>query len=418
MKDLERELEKISKMKNSKVMLNFLKDIKLRGKSERRQLFYAIKLRLLEENVGIIPLDDEKVGKAMEWVRSKDYENWTIMGYQITLKHFARFCKVNLSDDTMNYLKIKKDKNHKLKPTDLITPQDMDRIITNSVNLRDKALFAMLYDSGLRHGEVLNLKLKDILFDKYGYIITVPEEGKTGTRSVRVFGEEMSYPLLRQWIRDHPKPTDENAYLFCKIEREREGNQLSYLDLNRILNDTLKRAGFKKKVRDTTTKQGYRWVDVKRIYPHLFRHTRASILSSKVAQRPLEMQMGWVPGSSMLGTYSHLDTEAQDKAILEAYGVVKDDKKILQTNKPVRCWSCDEANEPKARFCWKCGAILDRNEAKSEVDKLSEAVKEMTPEASILEKLPEDSKLDVLATLLLELEKEGKLDEIRKRVKR
>ena len=237
MKDLERELEKISKMKNSKVMLDFLKDIKLRGKSERRQLFYAIKLRLLEENVGIIPLDNEKVGKAMEWVRSRDYENWTIMGYQITLKHFARFCKVNLSYDTMNYLKIKKDKNHKLKPTDLITPKDMERIIANSVNLRDKALFAMLYDSGLRHGEVLNLKLEDILFDKYGYLITVPEEGKTGTRSVRVFGEEMSYPLIRQWIRDHPKPTDETAYLFCKIEREREGNQLSYLHLKRSLCD-------------------------------------------------------------------------------------------------------------------------------------------------------------------------------------
>lgn len=37
----------------------------------------------------------------------------------------------------------------------------------------------------------------------------------------------------------------------------------------------------------------------KRIYPHLLRHTRAPIYASKVAQRPPEMQMGWVLGTSM-----------------------------------------------------------------------------------------------------------------------
>ena len=207
----------------------------------RRQLFFAIKLRQLGENVGTISLDEDKIIRALEWVRNKDYENWTIVGSQITISQFARFYKVALSEDVKKLLKIKKVQN-KLKANGLITPKNMNKIIMNCINLRDRDLSSLLCDSGLGHVEVLNLKNRDLDFGKYRYLINVPKEGKTGTRSVRVFNSEKSYRLPRRWIRDHPDAINVNANLFCKIERDREGNSLSYNDLNLTLGDILKRA--------------------------------------------------------------------------------------------------------------------------------------------------------------------------------
>lgn len=41
-----------------------------------------------------------------------------------------------------------------------------------------------LYECGLRIGELLNLKLKNVEFDKYGAILTVHD--KTGRRRIRL----------------------------------------------------------------------------------------------------------------------------------------------------------------------------------------------------------------------------------------
>ncbi len=46
-----------------------------------------------------------------------------------------------------------------------------------------------------------------------------------------------------------------------------------------------------------------------------------AILASKVAEAPLESQMGWVHGSRQTRTYIHLSMRDHDNAILKAYGI-------------------------------------------------------------------------------------------------
>ncbi len=53
----------------------------------------------------------------------------------------------------------------------------------------------------------------------------------------------------------------------------------------------------------------------KRIYPHLFRHTRATRLLAKVPESIGAKYMGWVNGSKMVGVYVHLaGIEAERRA--------------------------------------------------------------------------------------------------------
>lgn len=57
-------------------------------------------------------------------------------------------------------------------------------MINTAKHPRDKALIAILYDSGARVGEIAGLLVKHVSFDQLGAVIMV--KGKTGMRRVRL----------------------------------------------------------------------------------------------------------------------------------------------------------------------------------------------------------------------------------------
>ncbi|MEM0132284.1 hypothetical protein [Acidiplasma sp.] len=74
------------------------------------------------------------------------------------------------------------------------------------------------------------------------------------------------------------------------------------------------------------------------------------ILASKVAEAPLESQMGWVHGSRQTRTYIHLSMRDQDNAILKAYGIKIDENKIIEPM-PKKCPRCNALNPEDAKYC-------------------------------------------------------------------
>ncbi len=111
-----------------------------------------------------------------------------------------------------------------------------------------------------------------------------------------------------------------NAYVFPEFKNPE--NNIKHEDVYSMLRKVSKRAGI-----------------TRRIYPHLFRHTRATILASKITEAPLEAQMGWVPGTKQMATYVHLSGKQTDMAILKAYGVEIKDNAIAEPM-PVKCPRC------------------------------------------------------------------------------
>jgi hypothetical protein len=58
-------------------------------------------------------------------------------------------------------------------------------------------------------------------------------------------------------------------------------------------------------------------------------------------------------------TYVHLSGKEQDNAILKAYGIEVQDNDVMMEARPKPCPRCNEPNDTMARFCWKCGMLLD-----------------------------------------------------------
>lgn len=59
------------------------------------------------------------------------------------------------------------------RPEALITQEELDKLIHACTNKRDMALFATMYDSGARLGELFSLRIQDVTFNSYRAFLSV-----------------------------------------------------------------------------------------------------------------------------------------------------------------------------------------------------------------------------------------------------
>ncbi|KUK07763.1 MAG: Integrase family protein [Archaeoglobus fulgidus] len=226
------------------------------------------------------------------------------------------------------------------------------------MNSRDRAFISMLYETGARIGEIGSMRIKDVLFDDYGAVVWLPKS-KTVRRKLRVV---YSARYLAEWVANHPLKEDPEAPLWIKLTGKNAFKGMEYADINIQLKKIAKRAGIKK-----------------RIYPHLFRHTRATRLLAKVPESIGAKYMGWVPGSDMVKVYVHLSSEDVDEAILQMHGIKRGGNgNDLEVK---RCPRCTFINPATSRFCSRCGLPLSE-EAALELEewerRKAEALQKMT----------------------------------------
>jgi integrase/recombinase XerD len=333
-RDLNAEYKRLDKIPENErnQITDFVNEIKITGITKYREYFYLVRLRMIYEHLKEKFLNpDKKAIISMFLELKKNYSDSTIMDYENVMKRFYKWLFGNLPD----FLNIRySHKSSHDKKMELITRGDIERMIDACNNTRDKALISLLYDSGCRIGEILTLRIDDIVFDEYGMILRV--HGKTGNRSVRIVGDSISY--LKDYIRSKD---DKDESLFTGLQKQNMHRPMKYYDARKLLINLKARTGIEK-----------------RIYPHLFRHSRASLLASKVPEAPLENQMGWVHGSKMTSIYVHLSMRDQDNAILKAYGIdIKERKEIEE--KPKKCPRCDSLNPSNARYCHNCWLPFD-----------------------------------------------------------
>jgi len=126
------------------------------------------------------------------------------------------------------------------------------------------------------------------------------------TRRVRVIA---SAPKLQQWIENHPLKEDPNAPLWVTIGTNSKNKVLNYATAKTVLKKLAKKAGIKK-----------------RIYPHLFRHSRATHLANHLTEAQMNQYFGWVQGSKMASIYVHLSGRDVVHALLKLNGMKVDEE--------------------------------------------------------------------------------------------
>lgn len=333
---------------NTELIFQFLDRLSAEGIKPVRQVKYLYAFttvaRLIPKDFHIITRQD--VEKFCSAINNGPYTEWTKRDFKIIIKRFVKWIHEqqgetfdkNQYPEEVKWINTSMKREREKLPSELLTIDDVKRLADAANNLRDRCFVLMLYESGARIGELLNLRLKDVEPDKYGAKITL--DGKTGQRKIRLIA---STPALNLWIeRGHPDRENKKAPLFCGLWSKKRGEEVEYDTFRYMLQDLTKRAGVKKPVN-----------------PHHFRHSRATELAKQFTEAQLCQYMGWIPGSREAATYVHLSGRDMDKAVLKLHGLVDEEDTEDSKFKAITCPRCGIQNSPESKACPHCGIPLD-----------------------------------------------------------
>ncbi len=324
--------------KNKQLIEKFCNDCFAQGITAGRVQKYAYILRKVAEWLGkdFDKATEEDLKKVVAVINASPFKDWTKYDYKRSIKKFFRWLG---KEDLISWLKCNDVKNKKL-PEEILTEEDIKKMIDAAQTTRDKAIVAVLYESGCRVGEFLSMKMKNVQFDRYGAIIVV--HGKTGYRRIRLVS---SAPYLAEWMNMHPFNDDPEAWLWISL---RNLKRLPYNSLRTILRVIAEKAGVRKSVN-----------------PHAFRHARATHLANFLTEAQMKEFFGWVQDSDMASVYVHLSGRDVDKAILKLYGIeMEESEKDGELLKPKKCLRCGEMNPATNRVCQRCFFPLDEQAEK------------------------------------------------------
>ena len=160
----------------------------------------------------------------------------------------------------------------------VLTKQEVIRLIDSAETIKSKLILQLLYSSGLRVSEIVNLKPQDLNFDeKIGWV----RGGKGGKDRLFILSEKL-IKKLEKFINKN----SDWQYVFSK------NNALTTRNIQKIVQNTTKKANIEKSV-----------------HPHTLRHSFAThLLDAEVDLRKIQELLGH---SSIATTqiYTHVSKE-------------------------------------------------------------------------------------------------------------
>lgn len=301
------------------------------------------------------------VGNAEERINElSQHSKWI---YMCKLKKFFKWLhrweEGEKEPDVCRWIKNKKYRAEAplLMPNDILTEEEILALVGAVDNVRDKALLFGLFETGCRvDSEFLDMRLDALeMKEKYAeYTFKNGNGNGLKTRdSQRTVYFVNSFPYLRAWIEHHPYKNVRGAYLWVCLRPRSSDNRLLSSGVYLLLKKLTKRVGLTKK-----------------IYPHLFRHSRATDLMRKgcpVGQ--LNRLMGWSDKASQWKRYVHLaqpdvkntlmEIDGHKDLIDESYAAKR---KLLKT---IVCWKCGKEYGAGTKIC-ECGQPLDLETAQKQ----------------------------------------------------
>ena len=436
--------------RNKEILTDYKRDLVLRGLSVATILRNLSRLKVLARDATHRPfdeMDERDVREMLEWVYSQDYTDETIDTYKNVIKSFWKWLEdTDEHPDAVDWIEINGSNANDTLPKDLLTPTEVRAQIDACNNARDKALVAMLWETGARIGELIDLTVGDIEDRPNGRKVVI--EGKTGARRLPLVE---SVPYLNTWLGEHPNP-EKDAPLWCKIQQGGPVETLTLDDVDGLedihgIGDAiaarLREAGIEtpsdlvgRSAADIAAAIGvaerraqgwldqfdpgvyvsaddaldYQYIRTKILRrsmadagidkpsnPHHYRHSRASYLATRMTEAELCGWFGWVQGSDVPARYVHLSGRDIDRKYDQIHGLAPPDDETDEPDVQV-CPRCEELNRPEAGFCDRCGQVLDIDAAEELETAEGETISESKSER--VDRLLEE--LDLTAEEILE----------------
>lgn len=208
-----------------------------------------------------------------EDLKARGNKNNTIRQYLRALELMSEYQGVPM--------KLKKPKTT-FKLPEMLTLAECRALAAAATNKRDKAIITLLLYTGMRNAELVKLDLQDLDQRKRTLYIKDPKN-RHDRRAVLTME---CAQVLNEWIKARPDVEVQSLFI------TQYGKRLSKERLVRVIQESAKRGGIQK-----------------RVYPHLLRHTCASMmLRSGIPITEVALQLGHRSLNSTM-VYLHGDVE-------------------------------------------------------------------------------------------------------------
>ncbi len=293
LKNLEHDTEIITQ--NKELILKFIRDCRL-GKTLRNRQKKSIGVARCLKYIHILkkvstwmnkPFDDvtqkdmedlieglesdrytyDLIGKNGRVIRRKKLAHSTKLDYKKTIRKFYKWLLGN--NDHFPELVDWIDTYDLPREIPALTREEVEKLADAS-KIRDKAIIMLLFDSGARAEEFLNIKISDLTKRDDAYRVRIVHS-KTKPRTIHL---PIGTKYLELWLHEYTD-RDDQSYLF----------PISYEGLRMMLHRVGKR------------------VLNKRVTPHILRHSSATYYANLLNHHQLCYRYGWSMASDMPNRY-------------------------------------------------------------------------------------------------------------------
>ena len=245
---------------------------------------YQYDLKEFYDYFKIIPEEYSSIREYLMELYKKNYQKKSIARKISSLRSFYKylFSENKIKNNPMILIsnpkldkKLPKYLNYEELEKVLLIPDD-----TTLIGARDALILEMLYSTGIRVSELVNIKLSDINFEEFKIKIL----GKGNKERIVYYGD-ICFKKLKNYLKLR-KST--NEYLFLN----KHGNQLSDRLVRQIVDEVGKKANLKMK-----------------ISPHVFRHTFATHMLNEGADLKSVQELLGHENISTTSIYTHVSNE-------------------------------------------------------------------------------------------------------------
>jgi len=276
----------VQKNYSSYTILNYQKDI------EEYELF------LNENNLNYKNMDYKKCTEYLLFLDNKNLKKTSVSRRLSSLRTFYKFLVLNNYVDNNPFLLVSSPKKEKKMPK-FINYSGIEEIfnipnIKTKEGQREKVILEILYGSGIRVSELVNIKLKDIDYNNKTILIF----GKGSKERMVSFGEP-ALDSIKQFINEGRKQYKiDSEYLIVGKNEEK----LTTRRIEQIIGDLINKTSIKMN-----------------ITPHMFRHTFATHLLDNGSDLIAVQELLGHESLSSTEIYTHISNEHLREVYLKCH---------------------------------------------------------------------------------------------------
>ena len=300
------------------------------------------RLRLSAErgSISLVEADKEDIDELI-FTLKREYglKDGTLREYRKALRKFYKWRNASWADE----IEIGPSPTRQVDPERLLTREEIDELLEMAEHPRDKAVLALLADTGMRIGAVASLRIRDLDLGNRVGTISVNEEAnvKNASGSVPL---TWSRGYVANWLDIHPRKGEPDAPLIHKLRgyhREEDGGALTYQYLSRRIREIGIDAG----------------IDSEKLNTHNFRKSAITRwIREGLSEQEIKHRAFWVKDSGQFEVYSGVTDEEMNAQIAQRYGL-SDDSETVRPDID-ECLQCQTPLREDSRYCPGCGAPL------------------------------------------------------------